>query len=104
MAWWESFDTQIWIFSVGRGNAAFVRTGLNLSLIHISIHAGLSPARNADPEKQCSAAFGWSSRLDIHFPANYRLRSAPSVNSACAAPRGIKTAVLASAPLAGFGS
>jgi hypothetical protein len=33
MAWWESFDTQIWIFSVGRGNSAFVRTGLNHGFI-----------------------------------------------------------------------
>jgi hypothetical protein len=29
MAWENSFDTHIWIFSIGRGNAAFVRTGLN---------------------------------------------------------------------------
>ena len=41
--------------------------------------------------------------FDIRFPANYRLRSAPSVNSACAAPRGITTAVLASAPLRASG-
>ena len=26
MAWQDSFDTHIWIFSVGRGVAAFVRT------------------------------------------------------------------------------
>jgi beta-lactamase superfamily II metal-dependent hydrolase len=33
MAWnWKS-STQIWIFSVGRGNAAFVRTGLNQGFI-----------------------------------------------------------------------
>jgi hypothetical protein len=29
MAWQDSFDTHIWIFSIGRGNAAFLRTGLN---------------------------------------------------------------------------
>jgi hypothetical protein len=33
MAWQDSFDTHIWIFSVGRGNAAFVRTGLNHGFI-----------------------------------------------------------------------
>jgi hypothetical protein len=29
MAWEDSFDTHIWLFSIGRGNAAFLRTGLN---------------------------------------------------------------------------
>lgn len=33
MAWQDSFDTHIWIFSVGRGSAAFVRTGLNHGFI-----------------------------------------------------------------------
>ena len=42
--------------------------------------------------------------LDIRSRANSRLRSAPSVNPACAAARGAtERAVLASAPLAGFG-
>ena len=33
MAWENSLDTHIWIFSVGRGIAAFVRTGLNHGFI-----------------------------------------------------------------------
>ncbi len=33
MSWNNSLCTQIWIFSVGRGNAAFVRTGLNQGII-----------------------------------------------------------------------
>lgn len=33
MAWQDSLDTHIWIFSVGRGVAAFVRTGLNHGII-----------------------------------------------------------------------
>lgn len=33
MAWFDSLSTQIWIFSVGRGNAAFIRTGLNQGFI-----------------------------------------------------------------------
>lgn len=33
MAWQTSFDTHIWIFAVGRGNAAFIRTGLNHGFI-----------------------------------------------------------------------
>jgi beta-lactamase superfamily II metal-dependent hydrolase len=33
MAWQDSLATQIWIFSVGRGNAAFIRTGLNQGFI-----------------------------------------------------------------------
>jgi len=67
----------------------------------IRFHAGLFLPATPAPMK--GAAFGCSSRLDIRFPANARLRSAPSVNSACAAPRGIKAAVLASAPLRASG-
>jgi hypothetical protein len=33
MAWWKSRETHVWIFSVGRGNAAFVRTGLNQGIL-----------------------------------------------------------------------
>jgi hypothetical protein len=33
MAWENSAETHIWIFNVGRGNAAFVRTGLNHGII-----------------------------------------------------------------------
>jgi len=33
MSWEYSFDTHIWIFAVGRGNAAFIRTGLNQGFI-----------------------------------------------------------------------
>lgn len=33
MAWNDSLATHIWIFSVGRGNAAFIRTGLNQGFI-----------------------------------------------------------------------
>lgn len=33
MAWQDSLATHIWIFSVGRGNAAFIRTGLNQGFI-----------------------------------------------------------------------
>lgn len=33
LAWQDSFSTHIWIFSVGRGNAAFIRTGLNQGFI-----------------------------------------------------------------------
>jgi len=33
MSWWNSQCTHIWIFSVGRGNAAFLRTGLNQGFI-----------------------------------------------------------------------
>jgi hypothetical protein len=33
MAWQDSFDTHVWIFSIGRGNAAFVRSGLNHGFI-----------------------------------------------------------------------
>ena len=33
MAWQDSFETHLWIFSVGRGVAAFVRTGLNHGII-----------------------------------------------------------------------
>jgi hypothetical protein len=33
VAWQNSLDTHIWIFSVGRGTAAFVRTGLNHGFI-----------------------------------------------------------------------
>lgn len=33
MAWEHSLSTHIWIFAVGRGNAAFVRTGLNQGFI-----------------------------------------------------------------------
>jgi len=33
MAWQYSFESHIWIFSVGRGIAAFVRTGLNYGII-----------------------------------------------------------------------
>ena len=33
MAWQNSFDTHIWIFSIGRGFAGFVRTGLNHGFI-----------------------------------------------------------------------
>ena len=29
----DSLSTHIWIFSVGRGNAAFIRTGLNQGFI-----------------------------------------------------------------------
>lgn len=33
MAWKDSLSSHIWIFSVGRGNAAFIRTGLNQGFI-----------------------------------------------------------------------
>src|SRR5260370_5065329 len=33
MSWQESLATHIWIFSVGRGNDAFIRTGLNQGFI-----------------------------------------------------------------------
>src|SRR5215831_18159236 len=33
MPWETSFDTHIWVFSVGRGNTAFIRTGMNHGLI-----------------------------------------------------------------------
>jgi hypothetical protein len=33
MGWKDSLATHIWIFSVGRGNAAFIRTGLNQGFI-----------------------------------------------------------------------
>src|SRR5437879_1499291 len=33
MPWENSAETHIWIFNVGRGNAAFIRTGLNHGLI-----------------------------------------------------------------------
>jgi len=33
MPWQDSLATHIWIFSVGRGNAAFIRTGLNQGFI-----------------------------------------------------------------------
>ena len=33
MAWQDSLATHLWIFSVGRGNAAFIRTGLNQGFI-----------------------------------------------------------------------
>src|SRR5438128_301493 len=33
MAWQDSLETHIWIFSIGRGSAAFVRTGLNHGFI-----------------------------------------------------------------------
>jgi beta-lactamase superfamily II metal-dependent hydrolase len=33
MSWQDSFDTHIWIFGIGRGMAAFVRTGLNHGFI-----------------------------------------------------------------------
>lgn len=33
MRWDYSLDTHIWIFAVGRGNAAFIRTGLNHGFI-----------------------------------------------------------------------
>jgi hypothetical protein len=33
MAWQDSLATHIWIFSVGRGNAAFIRTALNQGFI-----------------------------------------------------------------------
>lgn len=33
MAWENSAETHIWIFSIGRGSAAFVRTGLNHGFI-----------------------------------------------------------------------
>jgi hypothetical protein len=33
MPWEASYETQIWIFSIGRGMAAFVRTGLNHGFI-----------------------------------------------------------------------
>lgn len=39
MGWADSFSTYVWIFSVGRGIAAFVRTGLNQGFI---IDAGSS--------------------------------------------------------------
>jgi hypothetical protein len=33
VGWDASFDTHIWIFAVGRGNAAFIRTGMNHGFI-----------------------------------------------------------------------
>ena len=33
MPWENSLDTHIWIFDVGRGNAGFIRTGLNHGFI-----------------------------------------------------------------------
>ena len=33
MGWSSSLTTHVWIFSVGRGNAAFVRSGLNQGFI-----------------------------------------------------------------------
>jgi hypothetical protein len=33
MDWNFKNSTQIWIFSVGRGNAAFIRTGLNQGFV-----------------------------------------------------------------------
>jgi ribonuclease BN (tRNA processing enzyme) len=33
MPWEYSLDTHVWIFSVGRGNAAFIRTGMNQGFI-----------------------------------------------------------------------
>ncbi len=29
MAWWKAAATHLWVFAVGRGNAAFVRSALN---------------------------------------------------------------------------
>ena len=39
MHWSDSLTTHIWIFSIGRGNAAFVRTGLNQGFV-IDMGAG----------------------------------------------------------------
>jgi beta-lactamase superfamily II metal-dependent hydrolase len=45
MAWQDSFSTHIWIFSIGRGSAAFVRTGLNHGfIIDMGCSEDFSPA------------------------------------------------------------
>jgi len=67
----------------------------------IRFHAGLFLPATPALQKRCSLRLVLS--FDIRFRANSRLRSAPSVHPACAALRGEKHAVLASAPLAGFG-
>jgi len=56
----------------------------------------------ATPTLRNRAAFGWSSRFDIRFRANSRLRSAPSVHPACAALRGKERRARFRAP-SGFG-
>lgn len=46
MAWEKSAETHIWIFNVGRGNAAFVRTGLNNGfIIDMACSDEFSPAK-----------------------------------------------------------
>lgn len=42
MSWEYTLSTHIWIFSIGRGNAAFIRTGLNQAFI-IDMGAGGTP-------------------------------------------------------------
>src|SRR6266516_1615237 len=44
MEWYDTFSTQIWIFAVGRGNAAFIRTALNQGFILDMNAADFDPA------------------------------------------------------------
>lgn len=44
MACFDSVSTQIWIFSVGRGDAAIIRTGLNQGFILDMNATGFDPA------------------------------------------------------------
>lgn len=44
MGWQDSFATSIWIFAVDRGNAAFVRTGLNQGFIIDMNSASFDPS------------------------------------------------------------
>ena len=44
--WWKSLSTHVWIFAVGRGNAAFVRTGLNQGfLLDLGTGKDFSPTK-----------------------------------------------------------
>jgi beta-lactamase superfamily II metal-dependent hydrolase len=65
MHWSDSLSTCIWIFSVGRGNAAFVRTGLNHGfIVDMGAANGFNPAgfvaqhfaRHLDPYKNSRIA------------------------------------------------
>jgi hypothetical protein len=60
----------------------------------ISIYTGRRPQNNRRPLPKTAHSRGLRliTYFDIRFRANSRLRSAPSVNPACAAPRGANQA------------
>ena len=68
----------------------------------LPIHAESFLLRNASSLNSVQRSLRLIQFIDIRFPANSRLRSAPSVNPACAAPRGKQRRARFRAP-SGFG-